>query len=73
MTTEQFAYWLKGFMEINRPTSIDAMQTQIIKDHLDLVFDKVTPDRSNEEEELVTDLPKKSKRPGIPRRLGTLC
>ena len=48
MTTEQFAYWLKGFMEINRPTSIDAMQTQIIKDHLDLVFDKVTPDRSNE-------------------------
>lgn len=45
MTTEQFTYWLQGFMEVANPTTLDATQTQIIKDHLALVFDKQTPDR----------------------------
>jgi hypothetical protein len=44
MTPEQFTYWLQGFMETADPKSIDEKQTQIIKDHLDLVFTKVTPD-----------------------------
>lgn len=46
MTPEQFAYWLQGFMEVANPTVLDKTQTQIIKDHLSLVFDKQTPDRS---------------------------
>jgi len=46
MTTEQFVYWLQGFMEICNPETLDESQTQIIKDHLKLVFDKQTPDRS---------------------------
>ena len=44
MTAEQFTYWLQGFMETADPKSIDEKQTQIIKDHLALVFTKVTPD-----------------------------
>lgn len=43
MTTEQFTYWLQGFLETANPSSIDEKQTQIIKDHLALVFNKVTP------------------------------
>jgi hypothetical protein len=47
MTPEQFTYWLKGFYELNEPESINEKQTLIIKDHLDLVFGKVTPNRSD--------------------------
>ncbi len=50
MTTKQFAYWLQGFFEINDPQTINKEQTQIIKDHLNLVFDKVTPNRNTKEE-----------------------
>jgi hypothetical protein len=46
MTAEQFAYWLQGFMEICNPETLDEEQTQIIKDHLALVFNKQTPDRT---------------------------
>jgi hypothetical protein len=46
MTAEQFTYWLQGFMEICNPETLDENQTQIIKDHLKLVFDKKTPDRT---------------------------
>lgn len=45
MTAEQFAYWLQGFAEIQR-TPPTGEQWFIIKDHLDLVFNKVTPDRT---------------------------
>lgn len=47
MTPEQFTYWLQGFMETADPKSIDEKQTRIIKDHLDLVFNKVTPEYKN--------------------------
>jgi hypothetical protein len=33
-------------MEVANPTTLDEKQTQIIKDHLALVFDKQTPDRT---------------------------
>lgn len=46
MTAEQFAYWLQGFMEIENPLNLNALQTAIIKDHLALVFNKQTPDRT---------------------------
>ena len=46
MNSEQFSYWLQGYAEIcgTEPT---VEQWQIIKDHLQLVFQKVTPGRAN--------------------------
>lgn len=45
MTPEQFCYWLQGYVETsNRPNPTDTEWT-IIKDHLQLVFNKVTPYR----------------------------
>jgi hypothetical protein len=46
MSPEQFCYWLQGFAELtdDAPTS---MQWSQIKDHLDLVFNKVTPKKKN--------------------------
>ena len=46
MTAEQFTYWLQGFMEVADPAILGERETQMIKDHLKLVFDKQTPDRS---------------------------
>ncbi len=45
MDSEQFVYWLHGFFEISDAKTLTETQVQIIKDHLDLVFNKVTPDR----------------------------
>lgn len=44
MTPEQFVYWLQGFVELHgdEPTPTQWLQ---IKDHLSLVFNKVTPTR----------------------------
>ena len=46
MTAEQFTYWLQGFMELTTMNHLTTTQFQIVKDHLDLVFDKKTPDRN---------------------------
>jgi len=46
MTAEQFTYWLQGFMEVADPARLGERETQMIKDHLKLVFDKQTPDRA---------------------------
>lgn len=46
MTPEQFCYWLQGFAEIT-DTDLGGVQPrewQIIRDHLNLVFKKETPD-----------------------------
>jgi hypothetical protein len=50
MNYEQFAIWLHGFLEITNAETIDKQQTQIIKDHLALLFEKRTPDRSKNKE-----------------------
>lgn len=47
MTTEQFTYWLQGFFEVSGDKKLNEKQVTIIKDHLALVFDKVTPDRES--------------------------
>lgn len=44
MKEEEFCRWLKGFFEIANPDFIDPTQTKIIKEHLDLVYNKVTND-----------------------------
>lgn len=41
-----FAYWLKGYVELNG-TAPTMEQWQIIVDHLEKVFDKQTPNRDN--------------------------
>ena len=43
MNELQFCYWLQGFFEMSKPYSINKDQTEEIKNHLDLVFKKVTP------------------------------
>lgn len=42
MTSEQFVYWLQGYVEMGGDTP-NPEQWQMIKDHLALVFDKQTP------------------------------
>jgi hypothetical protein len=44
VTAEQFAYWLQGYAELN-DAAPSAEQWQAIRDHLSLVFQKVTPQR----------------------------
>ena len=55
MNYEQFAIWLHGFLEISNAESIDQNQTQIIKDHLALLFEKKTPDRSEKNKSDVSE------------------
>jgi hypothetical protein len=43
MNSEQFAYWLQGFAEMNGDTPPSYEQWKMIKEHLSLVFKKVTP------------------------------
>lgn len=50
MSPENFCYWLKGFVELNGIESLSKTQVQIVNDHLNLVFDKVTPDRQLKED-----------------------
>lgn len=45
MTPENFAYWLQGFFELAGTDNLTPEQVKIVKDHLALVFTKVTPDR----------------------------
>lgn len=45
MTPNDFCYWLHGWTELKGDKAAPtAIQWQVIVDHLDLVFDKVTPD-----------------------------
>jgi len=57
MTTEQFTYWIHGFFEISESKQLTEKQTQIIKDHLALVFNKVTPDRTENSGAITHELP----------------
>ena len=43
MTPEQFCYWLQGYIEMEKPEVIGSLRTQVLKEHLNLVFDKQTP------------------------------
>lgn len=47
MTPEQFCYWLQGFFELSCPIDgLSPSQIAAIRDHLNTVFNKVTPDRN---------------------------
>ncbi len=44
MTSNEFVYWLQGWLEISGKTqALSVEQVQIIRDHLQLVFKKETP------------------------------
>lgn len=49
MNAQEFTYWLQGFFELSESNSLTEKQVEIIKDHLKLVFTKVTPDHSKED------------------------
>lgn len=38
MTSVQFCYWLQGVFEVAELNSLNYKQTQMIKDHLNMVF-----------------------------------
>ena len=43
MTERDFCYWLQGFVELTQGQTPCPAQWKSIKEHLDLVFKKVTP------------------------------
>lgn len=43
MNHDQFTYWLQGFVEMNNGHYPSPEQWQMIKDHLKLCFNKMTP------------------------------
>lgn len=45
MECRDFCYWLQGYIELSGLDGLTSIQTDIIADHLKLVFDKQTPDR----------------------------
>lgn len=51
MNSENFVYWLQGFLEISNTDSLNKEQVQIIKDHIALALTKVTPDYNLQAEE----------------------
>jgi hypothetical protein len=44
MNSEQFTMWLQGFFELTDATTLTPEQVKMIKEHLALVFQKVTPE-----------------------------
>jgi len=42
MNEEQFCYWLQGFFEMTEADTLSKKQILMIKEHLNLVFTKVT-------------------------------
>jgi hypothetical protein len=38
MKSTEFCYWLQGWFELEEPTSINSERTQLIKNHLNMVF-----------------------------------
>lgn len=59
MNSEQFAFWLQGFFELTDSNNLTASQVKMIKEHLGLVFSKVTPPL--QKSELPPPLPKVDK------------
>lgn len=43
MTERDFCFWLQGFVELTRGQTPDPAQWKAIREHLELVFKKVTP------------------------------
>ena len=49
MNERDFVYWLQGFLELREgDDGLSERQVRIIRDHVELVFNKVTPERKAE-------------------------
>ena len=46
MNSENFTYWMQGALELGKLRELNVEQVKIVQDHLNLVFNKVTPQRS---------------------------
>jgi len=46
MSPQDFCYWLQGYLELAGANKVGPQQVQMIKDHLNLVFEKKTPNRT---------------------------
>lgn len=57
MNSEQFCFWLQGFFEMTDSKNLSEAQVKMIKEHLGLVFQKVTPPL--QKKGLLTDSPVK--------------
>lgn len=42
MNETQFVYWLQGYFELSKDNNLTEEQVKVIKEHLQLVFAKVT-------------------------------
>lgn len=47
MDPKDFCYWLQGYIELSDATSLTPAQIKMIRDHLQTVFNKVTPVSNN--------------------------
>jgi hypothetical protein len=43
MTSQEFVYWLNGFLELSEAKTLDERQLKIVREHVSLVLTKVTP------------------------------
>ena len=54
MTSQSFAYWLQGFFELANPSTIGSKETELIKNHLALVFKhEIDPSMGDEKHQQV--------------------
>lgn len=67
MNSEQFVFWLQGFFELTDSNNLSPNQVKMIKEHLGLVFNKVTPPL--EKSQTPPPLPKKEE----PKNEGLFC
>ena len=61
-------FWLHGFFELSDTETLSDKQVKIIKEHLDLVFDKVTPTSLKDKLELINE----ARKPLQPKDLGSV-
>lgn len=59
MTPENFCYWLQGFIELNGNKSPTSEQWALIIEHINLVFNKVTPELKEDKRIDLSELLKK--------------
>ncbi len=45
MNAQDFTYWLQGFFEMTPKNELSEEQVKMIREHLALVFNKVTPNQ----------------------------
>lgn len=55
MTSRNFTYWLQGFFELTDSDKLTEEQVRMIKEHLSLVFTKVTGQSGISSEELLLE------------------